>query len=269
MKIIISHDVDHMTVWEHLFKDLILPKFIVRNILELLVGKITLKQFFHRHGDLFTNKWQRIEEVMNYNKSMGFTSTFFIGVNNGVGLSYPLHHVKKWVPIIRKRGFEAGVHGIDFDAYDKVKKEFEIFKEIFGSDNFGIRMHYLRATEDTYTYLEKSGYKYETTREGFENPFKTGDMWNFPLQIMDGWALGANENIQSSTLEEAKEYTIAQLKKAKQHNLKYCSILFHDRYFSSSFQNWKDWYVWLIEYLKAEGYEFISYQNAIKELEQE
>ena len=39
-------------------------------------------------------------------------SNFFIGVNNGVGLSYSLNKVKKWIPKIIARGFNVGVHGI-------------------------------------------------------------------------------------------------------------------------------------------------------------
>ena len=41
MKVIISHDIDHITAREHL-TDTIIPKFIIRNKIELLTGKIRL-----------------------------------------------------------------------------------------------------------------------------------------------------------------------------------------------------------------------------------
>lgn len=269
MKILISHDVDHMTVWEHAKKDLVLPKFIVRAFLELFKGKISFIEFLNRFGDFFSNQWQRVEEVMNFNESRGIKSTFFIGVNNGVGLSYPLKYVEKWVPVIHQRNFEVGVHGIDFDSFEKVKKEHETFKRIFKKESFGIRMHYLRANEHTFSYIEQSGYAYETTTQGFKNPFKTGEMWNFPLQIMDGWAIEGEKRYQSRDLEEAKKYTLAQIEKAKEAGLTHLSILFHDRYFSSSFKTWKDWYMWIIDHLLAEGYEFTTHEEAIKTLEQQ
>jgi ABC-type uncharacterized transport system YnjBCD ATPase subunit len=50
-------------------------------------------------------------------------------------------------------------------------------------------------------------------------------------------------------------------------DIKYVSILFHDRYFSDSFLTWKNWYIWLIEYLKENKIDFISYKDAIKEFQ--
>ena len=44
------------------------------------------------------------------------------------------------------------------------------------------------------------------------------------------------------------------------------TLLFHDRYFDDSFKIWKEWYIWVINYFKNKGYEFISYEKAIKEL---
>jgi hypothetical protein len=43
MKIIISHDIDHITVFEHK-KDLIIPKFIIRSFIELGLGYISFSE---------------------------------------------------------------------------------------------------------------------------------------------------------------------------------------------------------------------------------
>ena len=61
MKIIISHDVDHITVWEHLTKDFIIPKFLLRNKIELLTGKIGFNEYCLRIKDVFNNKFQSIQ----------------------------------------------------------------------------------------------------------------------------------------------------------------------------------------------------------------
>ena len=91
MKILLSHDVDHITVHEHWFKDLIIPKFYIRSVIELLNRKITFKEFLNRLADLTLNKWNGVDEVIAFNQSRNIKSTFFVGVNNGVGLSYELN----------------------------------------------------------------------------------------------------------------------------------------------------------------------------------
>lgn len=267
MKVIISHDIDHMTVWEHLLKDLIIPKFVVRANIELLKGKVGLLEYSNRMLDFFKNQWQRIDEVMDFNDKMGIKSTFFIGVNNGVGLSYSLKHVEKWAPKIIERNFEIGVHGISFDNYEAIKMEFDIFKEITKMSDFGIRMHYLRKNDETLDFIEKAGYLYDATPQGFVDPYKHNNMWVFPLQIMDGWMVNGAKRYQSRSLEQAKEETIKKIKKAKELKLSYLSILFHDRYMSDSFVTWKEWYQWLIVYLQKEGFEFVLHKEAINSLE--
>ena len=266
MKILLSHDIDHMTVWEHLFKDLILPKFVVRSNLELLKGKISVAEYLHRIGDFFKNKWQGIEEVMNFHDEMGIKSTFFIGVNNGVGLSYKLKHVEHWVPEIARRGFEVGVHGIAYNDFEAMKKEFETFKKITPDPEFGIRMHYLRNSANTLDYIKKAGYLYDATIHSFEDPYRRDGLWIFPLQIMDGWAINGNKRFQSRTLAQAKEYTLREIEKARTAGLEYFSILFHDRYMSPGFLTWKKWYEWLVPHLKSEGCEFMTHKQALAEL---
>lgn len=93
MKAIISHDVDHITVWEH--KDLIVPKFLIKSTIELLSGTIPFRDYLSRYEDLIKNKWQNIEELIKFNTKNGIPSTFFLGVNNGVGLVYSLENADR------------------------------------------------------------------------------------------------------------------------------------------------------------------------------
>jgi len=44
MKVIVSHDIDHISVTEHLLKDLIIPKHIVRSHLEWMTGKLAFRK---------------------------------------------------------------------------------------------------------------------------------------------------------------------------------------------------------------------------------
>jgi hypothetical protein len=267
MKIILSHDVDHLTVWEHLFKDAILPKFAIRSQIELVNGKIGGREYLSRISDLFKNKWNGIDEVMAFNDSRGIKSTFFIGVNNGVGLSYPVEAAALSIRKIIDRGFEAGVHGINYADYNGIKKEYDLFRNLSGLENFGMRMHYLRSDEHTLENIAACGYRYDATDRGIKNPYRINGMWEFPLQVMDGWIINGSQRWQTRNLEQAKIETLEIIKEAENTGLEYLSILFHDRYFSDSFQSWRAWYCWLVDYLLNRECQFLTHTEAILELE--
>ena len=95
MKVIIPHDMDHITAWEHK-RDLIIPKFIIRSSLELITGNISTQEYFKRYEDSIKNKWHNLEEIIKFDKENNILSTFFIGVSNALGLSYSLENAKLW-----------------------------------------------------------------------------------------------------------------------------------------------------------------------------
>ncbi|MCK5846065.1 MAG: polysaccharide deacetylase family protein [Bacteroidales bacterium] len=266
MKIIVSHDVDHITASEH-FKSAMIPKFIVRSKIEFLYGKISLKEILLRFSSIFKNKWNNITELIVFNKKHDIPATFFIGVNNGVGLNYNIKLAEKWIKEIVSRGVDCGVHGIAYDNLEDVKNEYDIFKRISGLDNFGIRMHYLRSDINTFNNLVSAGYTFDSTDYGIKKHYKIGEMHEFPLHIMEGYELEAGKKWQSKTKAEAVASTIEKIKDAEKNGIEYLTILFHDRYFEDSFLSWKAWYTDIIQYCKNSGYEFISYADAIKEIE--
>ena len=266
MKIIISHDVDHITAWEHK-RDLIIPKYLVRNIIELMSGAISGKECFLRFVSLFKNKWHNIEELIDFDGKEFIPSTFFIAVDNALGLHYSLKDAEFWISNILQNKFAVGLHGIAFDNLEDIKSEYNIFKKISKLDDFGIRMHYLRNNENTLEYLNNSGYVFDSTLYKLQNPFKVGNIWEFPLNIMDSYLFNKNSHWQNQTLEQVKDETKRKIDEVQKKNIKYFTILFHSRYFSNNFSSWKNWYIWVIEYLKNNGFEFINYREAIKELE--
>jgi hypothetical protein len=268
MKVIISHDVDHITVWEHK-RDLIVPKFLVRNMIELMSGAISSKECGLRFVSLFKNKWHNIEELIDFDGKESIPSTFFIAVDNALGLHYSLKDAEFWIKKILQSKFDVGLHGIAFDNFVDIKNEYNIFKKISKLDDFGIRMHYLRNNNNTLKYLNDSEYIFDTTLYKFQNPFKIDNLWEFPLHIMDSYFFHKNSHWQNQTLEQAKNATKRKIDEASKKDIKYFTILFHDRYFNNSFKSWKNWYIWLIDYLKNNGLEFTNYREAIRELEKE
>ena len=266
MKIIISHDVDHITVWEHK-KDLIILKFFANNMIELTIGAITGKECCLRFASLLKNKWHNIEEVIDFDEKEAIPSTFFIAVDNALGLHYSLKDAEFWIKKISQKKFDVGLHGIAFDNSKDIKNEYNVFKKISKLNDFGIRMHYLRNNDNTVEYLNNAGYIFDSTLFELRNPFKVGDIWEFPLHIMDGYLFHKNSRWQNQTLEQVKNKTKRKIDDAYEKDIKYFTILFHSRNFNDSFSSWKNWYIWVIGYLKNNGLEFTNYREAIKELE--
>jgi hypothetical protein len=266
VKIIISHDVDHITAFEH--NNLIIPKHILRNVIEIISGYISPSEFLSRIKDLANNKWHNLESLMRFNKENNIPSTFFFGVKNGVGLDYDLKDAECWVRKVMDEGYAVGVHGIAFDDHSDIKIEYDIFSKISGLNEFGIRMHYLRKSNATLTYLNESGYVFDTSLYKQENPYKVGTMWEFPLHIMDGYIICRGSRWQNQSLMQSKETTKMIIENCFNRGIKYFTVLFHDRYFSDSYITWKEWYIWLIHYLIDNKFSFIDYRSAIGDLEQ-
>jgi hypothetical protein len=267
MEIIVSHDVDHLTLWEHAKKDLIIPKFFIRSYIEFINQKISIKELVLRHSDLITNKWNGIQEIIEFNKENGIVSTFFFGMDNALGLSYNHKDSKELISYVIENGFHAGVHGISYNDVDKMKKEIIRFKELSGLKNFGIRMHYLRHDLSTFKIMEELGYTYDSTVTDIVNPYNIGRLVEFPIHLMDGWVMFGNRKFQSVSFKDACEQTKIIIQKAFDNDTKYFSYLFHDCYYRDSYKTWKDWYEWTINYLLGQGFKFTTYNDALLQLQ--
>lgn len=268
MKIIISHDVDHLYATDHLFRDLILEKLWVRSFLHLCQGKISFAIFWHRLTILFHNRMNHIDELMAFDKAHGIPSVFFFGMDNVLGMSY---RQKEAAPFIRKvleAGFDAGVHGVDYQNGENIRAEHDAFQAISGLTSFGLRNHYVRFDGDTFQKMAAAGYLFDSTwfnKKELElrAPYKVGSMWEFPLHIMDGYICFPGK------LEEGLEATRAAIRQAEAEGMPYCTILFHDYQYDSRYDpEMRRWYEETIRFCEENGYPFISYRDAIRELEE-
>jgi|WetSurMetagenome_2_1015567.scaffolds.fasta_scaffold213430_2 hypothetical protein len=265
MKIIISHDVDHLYPSDHL-KDLIFPKLWLRSSLQLIQGKINLKTWYNRLTSIFGKRMNMIPELISFEESNKIKSTFFFGMESALGMSYSKKKALRWIDFVRQSNFEVGVHGINFDDINKINKEFQDFRKITNLHSFGIRMHYVRYNNLTFKHLSNTGYYFDTSEFNkheieLKAPYQVGQMWEFPLHIMDVYIL-------ENGLQKAKELVISSLKKANEEGIPYFTILFHDYFFNiKTYPDFQGWYIWLAEYLISRKYEFVTYQEAISELE--
>ena len=266
LKVIITHDVDHLFRSDH-YCDLIYPKLWVRESLSLLSRKITLQEWYLRLKSTFTYKRHYIDELMAFDSRNNVDSTFFFGMAKGLGMSYK---ASKAIPVIKHvmgAGFDVGVHGIAYDDYTKICMELNTFRDIVGEGQWGIREHYVRFNQDTFMYLAKAGYVYDSTEfdktKGYliKKPYKIERMWEFPLTIMDGYL--------PYSYESAKRLTLKIIEKAEKMNVGYITVLFHDRLYNDAFKAYKLWYEWLINYIiDSPTLTFCSFREAMEELNQ-
>ncbi len=268
IKVIISHDVDHLFANDHWFRDLIYPKMWVRTTIQLLKREITLKEWWLRCISCFRKERHNLDSLMDFDESHGVKSTFFFGTNQGLGMSYKPEEARSTILKVHNRGFAVGVHGIEFQDFEGMKKEHDTFKQVTGIDPCGIRMHYVRFDDKTFEKLSNIGYPFDTTEfdkqnDGTrKNPYKIGNMWEFPLTIMDAYLPGK--------YEEAKQKTLDLLEESKEKGLQYITVLFHDNQYCEDYQDMKKWYEWLIQYfIESREYEFVSYKEAILEFLQQ
>lgn len=265
MKIIISHDIDHITASEHL-SDLFLVKYSVRNILELFSGIIPLSEYLERGADIFKNRFCHSLELVEFERHMKVPSCFFIAVRKGLGLSYNNEQSVRIANQLVSLGIPVGIHGMESDNYMKILQERDLFTKLTSIPPGGIRMHYLRTSSNTFQLLERAGYKFDSSVLSLENPYKIGNLWEFPVHLMDSSVFYCGSKYQKKSFKEVQEITRKTINKACERNIRYFNIVTHDFYFSDSFQKWKQWYIWLIDLLMERGFEFCLYEAAIEDL---
>lgn len=265
MQIIVSHDVDHLYPSDHFFSDLIFPKLWVRSFIQFCKGQISFSSFWYRLISVFDKCLNRIPEIIEFDKNHGVKSTFFFGMDNILGLSYKKENAEPWIKYVLGNGFDAGVHGIEISDIEKMKREYNDFKDISGLSSFGIRTHYVRYNAETFNKMEKIGYIFDTSEFNkktidLKHPYKIGDMWEFPLHIMDGYII-------HNHLEQAKQKTVEAIKEAAKKQLPYFTFLFHDYMFNEkTYPIDKAFYEWFVQYCIENNYAFASYKDAIETL---
>ena len=265
-RIIISHDVDHLSPMEH-YRDLIVPKFVARAFLERYKNHIDTRELAERLLDIPRLRWNFVRELADYDRQQGIRSHFFFGVNKGLGLVYEAHRAGKYIDYIEKAGHIAGIHGIARDTLENIRAEREKFEQVHKRRCIGIRMHYLYPDEKILPLLEQAGYRYDSSLRGDGSVRQMGHLVHFPLHVMDGDILmRPGTRYQSVSLEEALQTTRERLSRLIDGKTDYISLLFHDRYFSPAHSRWQDWYMGMIEWINSQHIATTDYETALDEL---
>lgn len=262
MKIILSHDIDHLYWKEHYIKDMYLPGVFYRNTKGLLNKDISFNVYKKRIKCL--GRIHRIPELIKFYNKKYIKANFFFGMDNALHLSYNYKNTQPLVKDILEEGHNVGVHGIAFNDKNQIKKEYQRFKEVSGTDSFGLRTHYLRLSGYSHCFFDKQGYLFDSSIDCIMHPFKVNKMWEIPISIMDA-SLVKNAQLNQN-LNLWKERSLERLEKAKELKLPYFVVNAHDAYFSDEFPVIRDWYIWLVDLLQTKKYKFVTFEQAVSEL---
>lgn len=263
MKIILSHDVDHLYWKEHYFRDLSAQKYLIRHGLAFVKKQIDFNILKNRLN--IFGRIHRIPELLDFHDKNNTKACFFFGMEHALGLIYKPSEAAPWIKKISEKGFEVGVHGIAYADKAQIEKEFQTFHRISGLQSFGIRNHYLRMNGYTLEMLSQQGYQFDSTIQGILHPFQINGMWEIPMSMMDASLV---PNAQSNmNLETWKNAALLRLDDAQEKEIPYFVVNLHDPYFDEKlFPTTFKWYHWLIEEFKNRGLEFITFGQAVNEL---
>jgi hypothetical protein len=258
VKIIVSHDVDHLYGLEH-WNDRYWPGVWYRVTSSLLRGEINYRTWVSRSWPL--QRLQRIEELITFELSLDIHPTFFFGMRNGLRLSYSLQQAKPIIEHLMKSNIPVGVHGMAYNDIEVMRQEKSLFFDLTGAHPVGIRNHYLRMDANTHPYMNELQYTFDSTVYKLAFPYKEGKLWVFPISLMDV-TLGIDTSVK-----EKKERSFEIYYKALELDLPYFVLNFHDVYYSPNYPNEKAWWEWFLTFLRK-NHTFISFEKAMIELNQ-
>ena len=176
---------------------------------------------------------------------------------------YALADVASAAIMLRQRGCELGVHGIDaWHSVDKGRAELERIAALTGDGTrIGVRMHWLLRDEQTPRVVEDAGYAWDSSHgynetvgylNGTTQPFRpkgATSLIELPLHIQDG-ALFYPERLN---LSEADAWRRCE---RLIENASACggvlTVLWHDRSHAPE-RFWGDFYIRLVNALEARG----------------
>ena len=162
--------------------------------------------FWKQHGKKKSPYWN-FQKIMDLEEKYGACSSFYFLATDAdiYRFRYHIEDLEDELGQITDKGWEVGLHG-GYYAYDNLEEilvEKKRLEQVLGGKVTGYRNHYLRfKVPDSWEYLAKAGFKYDTTfgyneMVGFKNgmchPFRPYNLQSgrevnileIPLTIMD------------------------------------------------------------------------------------
>lgn len=275
MKVVVSHDVDHLTFIEH-WRDAAVPKFVLRGVVEAARGTSSWQALARKLRRLAGNSAHNLEELLAFNRDHGVPATYFFATGRGRDLAYGVGRARPWIARVLSEGLEVGLHAIAFDRLERIRRERDLLLELTGPVVAGVRLHNVgmaqnagRLTGASAHLFARAGFRYSSNTYATRDPYRIGELWELPILITDGYTFRSQSRVVNRTLEQAKKFTLARLDQAEAAGLRYVSALFHDVYFDAAFAPLAEWYRWLIEEFNRRRWEFCCCRDVVAELEAE
>jgi len=218
----LTHDIDFLYLRQHKFDRTMwgfLYRATVGTMVDFVEGRIPLRKLVTNwsaalklplvHAGLCRDFWLPFDRYLEIEN--GKPSTFFlIPFRNRAGKSpdglnarrratkYDVDDIHEWINVLRSRGCEIAVHGIDaWNDPAKAKEELGRIVSLTGETEAGLRTHWLYCSSQSPRILEKAGFSYDSTcgfneavgyRAGTSQVFKpvqVTDLLELPLHIQD------------------------------------------------------------------------------------
>ncbi|MFX0196735.1 MAG: polysaccharide deacetylase family protein [Candidatus Hodarchaeota archaeon] len=258
--IILSHDVDWISVASF-------------NGLKTFLGFVSGEFIKGSLSSMKIPRWWNFHRWMELENKYDVRSAFYFLHKGPGGSKYDFSDVNDVVKDLDKGGWEIGLHGTLNSAknFQSLIKEKLLLEKILGKPIYGIRLHYLRISEESLKLQETAGFLYDSSLETkalfkFFHPVVNGVKLNLvelPLTLHDGtlfskWKMTSNEACRHSRkiIERAsREDGVVTLN-------------WHQRTFSSEFGSWLKTYITILKYVKSIGAEILTPTEAVKRFQE-
>lgn len=163
----LSHDVDHLSLREH-WIDGFLCRYLYNLARENLLWRFRPGRAVDSYWGVLLallghDRWETIDALLAAEKQAGVTSSWFVPMRKGLGISYGADEAGRVVRRLLDAGQEVGLHGQSPDDSDELAREVSDLSMMTGAPITGLRMHYLRLTSEVLSGAQRAGLAYDST----------------------------------------------------------------------------------------------------------
>lgn len=253
--IALSHDVDHLSLAEHL-ADGLLPRLALhalrKDLLRRFRPRRALASLACLAGAPFSgDAWAEApERLLEAEARAGVKSSWFFAVHRGLGIGYSRDAAAAAVSRVLAAGHEVGLHSQRPDDGAGLEEEVGLLRALAERPVAGVRMHYLRLTPTVYDAAARAGLGYDSTvmdraRLGPEELALEGPrlvrpgLVEIPLHVMDSTLFSATGLAFDAA--EATEY-IARLAGRARAEGRVLVVNLHPNFYSRHSPEARAWY---------------------------
>jgi len=217
--------------------------------------------------------WQNFHKWMELENGYDVRSVFYFLYKGVGGSTYNFSDVEDAVKNLDKGGWEIGLHGT-FDStrsLSNLTEEKMLLERTLGKSVQGIRLHYLRISEESLRLQEEAGFRYDSsleTQEFFKifHPVVRNRKLNLielPLTLHDSTLFVKKK----MAFDDAYKYSRKIIDKASRED-GIVTLNWHQRTFSSEFKSWLKTYVLILKYAKSIEAEMLKPIEVVQRFQQ-